>query len=518
MAGEIKPVPTGADQTATFKFFQETVQAELDKAATASGKAPVKFDLTKAMVWNRVNGDGSFDLVYNDESLDFFCGAQVNWKSQEILLRAGKMSQGKEEIASGKLPGKPVAGKWIDDACAATEKLAGKEEMVQVDGNGKEIPATCQDGIGDARLVGADKYETVKEFEKQCKTLFDNYGQRKFGLKLGDRFDLKRTRIENPFLGEGNYSLLFENRANNFFCEGLIDTGVHTMMMRSGSTRDYEKEEGEIGNSLPINDACTMTKGLIGKEELVDPDKCKDVTKTERNRSDLVSLGWNGFLTISALWGGYRTYRKLSAMPRVVGLTRLPLIRNLGWGALAYVGYDTLMSNFVTADDPLRKYGKWVAGGTGLAAPEILRATGAASRLAAIPGAARLAPIASRASIGLALVWGMNKCFEWGIGSDYEASVNRRVTDQIYDKHVYELDGWDFLVLPLAVKGVRAGSRFLAPDAMNWAVTVDNADLKAAVYAEDKKNSEAGEEFMKQLIPKMLFTEKRKGSSSSSNR
>lgn len=216
---------------------------------------------------------------------------------------------------------------------------------------------------------------------------------------------------------------------------------------------------------------------------------------------------WHGFLTASAVWGGVKLYRKLAAMPRMQALFRLPFMRNLGWGALAYLGYDTLASNFVKEDHWARKYGSPVAGGLGVAAPEIARATGLATRLSSIPAVSRVAPIASRATIGLAAVWVMNKAFQWGIGSDYEASVNRRVTDQIYDEHVYELDGWDFLVVPLAVKGLRAGSRFLAPDAMEWAVTQDNDDLKAKVYEEDKTNSEQGEAFFRELLPHFLHAE-----------
>lgn len=507
MSGPIKAVPTGAEQTQSFQFFRDTVQAELDKAAKASGKAPVKFDLEKAKVWNRVDGDGSFELVYNDESLDFFCGAQVNWRSHEMLIRSGKISKAKEEAAQGKLPGKPVAGKWMDDACTATEKLAGKEEMTATDAQGKSAPLACQDGVGDPKLSGADKYLSIQEFEKQCKGLFDDYGRRKFGEKMGDRFDLKRTRLFNPFPGDGNYSVIFENQANNFFCEGMVDSSMHTMLVRSGSISDMVNDKGELGTPIPMNDACSMTTGLLGKDELIDPDKCKDVTAGERSQHNYISYAWHGFLTGSAVWGGVKLYRKLAAMPRMQALFRLPFVRNLGWGALTYLGYDTIASNFVKEDHWARKYGSPIAGGLGVAAPEIARATGLATRLSSIPAVSRVAPIASRATIGLAAVWAMNKAFQWGIGSDYEASVNRRVTDQIYDKHVYELDGWDFLVIPLAVKGLRAGSRLLAPDAMEWAVTKDNEDLKAKVYQEDKESSEKGEEFFRELLPHFLHAE-----------
>ena len=62
-------------------------------------------------------------------------------------------------------------------------------------------------------------------------------------------------------------------------------------------------------------------------------------------------------------------------------------------------------------------------------------------------------------------------------------------------------------MLPLAVKGVRASCRAIAPDAMEWAVTADNADLKKGVYEEDKSNSEKGEEYLRQVLPLFLNAE-----------
>jgi len=505
MSGELTPVPSGADKTDTFQYFQQTVQSELDKAAKAAGKPAAKFDLSKAQVFNRAKGDGSFELTYSDEGLDFFCGAQVNWKSHEILIRSGKISEGKKESESGRTPGKPVAGKWIDDACTATEKLAGKDELVEADEQGKPQPALCKNGVGDPRLEGIDKYESVKEYEKQCRAIFDDFGRQKFGIKLGDRFDLKRARLVNPFLGDGTYSILFENRANNFFCEGVVDSNTHNLMVQYGGIRELENEEGTLSKAIPMTDACTMTKDLLGKEELVKGEQCVDRSATERGQESKINLVWNGFLAVSALWGGWKMYRKFSAMPRVGALFRLPLVRNLGWGAFTYLGYDAIASNWVPPEHWARKYGSPIAGGIGLAAPEVIRATGLATRLSSIPAVSRLSPIASRATLGLALVWGMNKAFEWGIGSDYKASIYKRVTDQVYDKHVYELDGWDFLVLPLALKGIRASSRFIAPDAMNWAVSKDNDDLVNKVIQEDKDYSEQGEQFMREIMPQFLF-------------
>ncbi|HEX5035011.1 MAG TPA: hypothetical protein VFW62_11055, partial [bacterium] len=180
-------------------------------------------------------------------------------------------------------------------------------------------------------------------------------------------------------------------------------------------------------------------------------------------------------------------------------------------------GYDSIASNFVDSKSPWRKYGSPIAGGVGMLAPELAKtavaqrvgaaamnsrlATGLLSRFA---GARAIGAVASRATVGLALVWGMNKIFQAAIGSDYEASVNKRVTDLIYDEHVYKLDKWDFLALPLALKGVRASCRFIAPDAMEWGVMKDNQDLRDDIYKQDEKDSEKGEDMMREVLPTFL--------------
>src|SRR5215831_1039556 len=330
MAGELKPVPTGAEQIQTFQFFQKTCQDELDKRAKAAGKAPVKFDLSKAQVFNRADGDGKFEIVYNDESLDFNCSAQVLWQSQEILIRGGSIKA---------KTSKPLAGTYIADAATLTEKLVGKEEFA-----GQVV----KDGVADSRMVGADKYLTVQNYSKQCQELLDQFSRQKYGLKLGNRFDLKNVRIVNEIPGDGFYDLLFENHANNFFCEGQVDSSARRMVVVAGSLKD--KDKAEPTTMLEMKDTCSMTSGLLGKDELVKGDECKDITGNELTWKHGITGLFSTYVMYVGIKQGWKLYNKLAVSPRFLGFARLPVIRNLGWGAFTYLGYDAIASNFFPED------------------------------------------------------------------------------------------------------------------------------------------------------------------------
>ena len=493
-----KAVPADADSSKSYQFFREICQTALDERAKELGKAPVKFDPKKLNSFNRENGDGEFSLVYEDKDLDFGVTGLVLWKNHEMLIRGGKLSAVDRYKES-----RPLGGRFLEDAASFTEKLLGKEEF-----EGQKLA----DGIGDPRLKGKENSEAIKFLNKECPSRFDQFLRGRFGDKASGAqfYDPRFIRLENPVAGDGDYSLRFENRANNFFCEALVNSTQHLISIRSGSTSLQDKAMAEMPQRF--HHSCTDTKELLGKEELLDPSKCKDYTEDEQSKSHAVSIGWNLFIAGAAGWGIYRSYTKPTGW--LGRLLKLPVLRNLGTGALFYLGYDALASNFVDSENPWRKYGSPIAGGAGMLAPELAK-TAVVQRLATSAAGQRLATsllgravggVASRATVGLALVWGMNKIFQWGIGSDYEASVNQRVTSKIYDEHVYKLDGWDLLVLPLAVKGVRASARFIAPDAMEWAVTKDNADLKEGIYKQDEKDSQDGEDMMREALPAFLHS------------
>lgn len=493
-----KAVPADAESAKSYGFFRDVCQQALDERAKELGKAPVKFDPKKLNSFNRENGDGEVSLVYEDESLDFGVTALVLWRNHEMLVRGGKLSA-KDRYKESK----PLAGRFLDDAASFTEKLVGKEEFEG---------AKMEDGIADPRLKGKEDSEAMQAMKKECPSRFDEFLRSRYGDASGGAklFDPRFVRVENSVPGDGDYTLRFESRANNFFCEGAINSTQHLIAFRSGATANQDKIPLEMPQRF--HSSCSTTKDILGEDELLDPSKCKDFSQGEQTQSNIGSLAWNGFLTATATYGIYRSYTKPTGW--LGRLLKLPVLRNLGWGLFSYLGYDAIASNYVNSDDPWRKYGSPIAGGVGMVAPELLgryvaprlAATALGSRLATSLVGRAVGGVASRATVGLALVWGMNKIFQWGVGSDYEASVNQRVTDLIYDEHVYKLSGWDLLVLPLAVKGIRAGSRFIAPDAMEWAVTKDNADLKAGIYEQDDKDSQQGEDFMREALPHFLHS------------
>jgi hypothetical protein len=498
-----KAVPADADSTKSYQFFRDICQQALDARAKELGKDPVKFDPKKLNSLNRQDGDGEFSLVYEEPSLDFGVTGLVLWRNHEMLIRGGKLSAKDRYLES-----KPLAGRFVEDAATFTQKIVGKDEFQG---------AKMEDGIADPRLKGKQDTEAFKFLSKECPTRFAQFLRSRFKVKAGEgpSFDPRFVRIENPVPGDGDYTLRFESRANSFFCEAAVNSTQHFIGIRSGST--YKEENVRPESPRRFHHSCSETKAFLGDDELLDPKGCKDYSEGEQTQSNAAGLAWNLFILGTASYGLYRSYTKPTGW--LGRLLRLPVLRNFGWGLATYLGYDSIASNFVDSENPWRKYGSPIAGGVGMIAPELAK-TAVAQRVGAAALNSRLATglfarfaglrtvggVASRATVGLALVWGMNKIFQWGVGSDYEASVNQRVTDLIYDENVYKLSGWDLLVIPLAFKGVRASCRFIAPDAMEWAVTKDNADLKEDIYKKDEKDSEAGEDMMRETLPHFLHS------------
>jgi hypothetical protein len=176
--------------------------------------------------------------------------------------------------------------------------------------------------------------------------------------------------------------------------------------------------------------------------------------------------------------------------------------------------FDQATGLFLSPDNPIRKYGYYGALTAGAFAPvlwkkmastQIVKAAG--TRLA---GHALLSKAVGKVpwnKIGgrFLAVMAFNYGFKWAMGlGDYESWVNKRVTDRVYDEEVYELDGWDLLILPLAVKGIRAGCRELAPDAMNWAVMKDNGKIKKEILKGDADTSREIRSYMGESLPVLL--------------
>jgi len=178
------------------------------------------------------------------------------------------------------------------------------------------------------------------------------------------------------------------------------------------------------------------------------------------------------------------------------------MLKTMGPGYLSSRIFDRTMGIWFKPDHPLRKYGSFVS----FFLPDILRMSIGSARIAASPVLSRAGGFFSRAGNRVLLVaisdFAFGKLF---VDNDYQGSIHKRVADKVYDQHVYKLNGWDLLVLPAALKLVRAGARELAPNAIDWSVTVDNPDLKSQVVAEDLKNSREITKFLQEGFAKLLL-------------
>ncbi|MCE9626245.1 MAG: hypothetical protein K8R69_12480 [Deltaproteobacteria bacterium] len=477
MSGALKSVPAGAEQIPSFQLFLDTCQGELNRRSQSTGVAKTTIDPTKVAIFNRSEGDGRFEALFEDPASDFSCAGQWLWQSRELLIRAGKRSD--KTIT-------PLGGGWISDACSATEKLAGPEEF-----SGE----TCQDGVTDPRLSGAEKFSSVKQFADGCTQLL--------GGKL---FDMGHTRILNPIPRDGSYSLLFESRAKNLFCMGEVDANIHQMALSSGPLQNLENSHPS--SMIEMTDACTMTQGLLGADELLQAD-CKDRTATERKRESYISYAFYGVANVIAITGAYKIGKRLWASKALGSLRGLPLVRNLCTGLLAYAAYDEFAGLFFDKDHPIRHYGKWVAGGAGLLVPEVAARTVIGQRVATALVGSRLAPIASRLTWGLAAVWALDLGVRhFVVGSDYNASLNSRVTDQVYhDDGLYDW-GWKKCINPLSwLNKSRRVFRAVSPSAMEWAVgDLDNSDIREKIKAEYREVSKQAAALIETVLPAFLHS------------
>lgn len=92
-----------------------------------------------------------------------------------------------------------------------------------------------------------------------------------------------------------------------------------------------------------------------------------------------------------------------------------------------------------------------------------------------------------RLGVGAIAVSGADMVFDkLVIDSEAERILNARVADRVYENEVYTLDKWDFLVVPLAVKGLRAGCRALAGSSMDWAIAKGNPQVREQIIRDDQ--------------------------------
>lgn len=187
------------------------------------------------------------------------------------------------------------------------------------------------------------------------------------------------------------------------------------------------------------------------------------------------------------------------------GIPRVPfqMLKTMGAGYLASRLFDLGASAVFAPDHPVRKYGGFVA----FFLPDILRMTLGSSRIAASPLLRTTGGLFNRAGNRVLLVaiadFAFSKIF---VKNDYERTVHKRVADQVYDEEVFRVSlKKDWWVLPLGVKLLRMGSRALAPNSIDWAVTHDNPKLKETILAQDREASAKMTEFWKNGLTKVLL-------------
>jgi len=473
--GDLKPLPQGSQELDSIKTYLSVCQEHQPEGST-----PI--DPSKILVANSSDEDGKVALLYDDPSKDFFCTSQIDFSTHEMRIDTGKISK--------KNP-TPVGVIEMPDACKVNTALGAKDDLL-----GQE----CTDGVLDKRLQGAEKYDSFRSFQEACKDEMKKYGLARYGKDLSERFNPSRIRLENPFLGDGMYAFDYTSMGNNYFCQGIVDTNQHQMALVNGVLRD--KDKAGPSRVIPMTDACTMAQGLVGKDEIVG--ECIDMKKSERTWGDALNYLFTGTMSLLFYRQAWKYGKRIYNWERVKWIRESPLLKtikaNAGSGFLAGALFDAGAGIFIKEqDNPIRKYGKWTAGGIGFIAPTILKST-IVPKLAVEGLAMRAGGLWMRIGAGALRVGLLDMAIDGVFFEDYEKSVNQRVTDQVYDENVYTLSGWDLLVLPLAVKGVRAAGRGLAPTTMNWAVARDNADLKEKVLAEDRSKSEDGLKFMQTVF------------------
>lgn len=471
MTPPLKPFPTEAFDLASAQDFQKTCQQYIPD-----------FDLNQVMVANRslgvsnnsASGDsGIFDLLFTNSESDKFCSARVHWPLHEMEIKWG----------DPKTPPQQWSKKSFEmkDACTFTQKVAGNEEF---DGQ------VCKDESIDERLIGTEHFKSVQYFRDKCQVQLTKAYRRSGEMGTPPRLALSRVQILNPSVGDGNYSLIYQKMGLDFFCRADIDTTAHNLGISYGPVK--EKDNGSFDDKLGIplmTDDCSMTRSILGEKELVNP-QCKDHTEREQQVDRIFSVG-------GALIGSGLFYYFMYSMGKRFAYA--PIARALAPRLAPFaVAARTWLAEAIPA----------------LAtriSPTLGRvATGFFER-AAVTGAGTAATgfsvgrFVKGGLISAVLIYGLDKTFELGVvGDDYKKSINKRVADLIYEKNVNHWHWSDAFILPLALRGIRAGSRAIAPNAMEWGIARDHPDLVEKIIQADKENSEKAEEYMSEVLPTLL--------------
>lgn len=460
-------MPPEAFDLASAQAFKQTCQTYIPD-----------FDLSKVVVANRGLGvrneadAGAFDLLFTHPESDKFCSARIHWPLHQMEIKWGNPKTPPDQWFKKSLE--------IKDACLFTEKAAGSAEF---DGQ------LCKDGAIDERMIGAEQFKSVRFFRDKCQVQLKKAYRRSGETGTPPDFDLSRVQILNPSVGDGNYSLLYQNIGLDFFCRADIDNTAHALEVSHGRLK--EKDNGKFEENLVIplmSDDCSMTRGILGEAELGNR-VCKDHTERDQQVDRIYSVG--GTLLGSGMfyYFMYGLGKRFAYAPlaRVLG----PRLAPFALGARAWLA-EALPSLATRVSPTLGRLA------TGL------------FESAAVDGAAAAAT--NRLTVGrlfkgglvaTVLVYGLDKFFEQGVvGNDYLVSINKRASQFVYDKNVYS--GWN-KVNPFS--WVRAASRLMAPNATSWGVVRDNPELVEKLLQKDKEDSDQAEAFLSETLPPFLKTE-----------
>lgn len=509
---------------------------------------------------------GEYVLDFQDPDRDFFCMGRVSAFHAEMDVLAGQT----RDVQWG-LPQKAYHAGLItlSDQCTLTRTIAGPGEFGgRACHEGRSDPGLISAAAG-------KNAHPLKIFEAHCSEALEKHILKTIGNTRGREFDLKRAFVDREQAFGDSYELRYENPESDFVCSAQVDLSRGLMMVTAGDGGPFSfpelseyrlhqacalSEELKIPGTDPCEDksvnmerADRIMEGLVGDLLRVAGAyllyyKIPAWTLSLPGMWAAKKLGWTRAQRIFShmrlrpfhQWrGNFSPVLNRSGVP-VQKMTRLgefrykamnPAVpghlpakwlsyglRMMGLGFLLGTAYDGLAAQFVAEDHPLRSVGSpavGLAGTAGLAVAEdiyikrqLAKGIAAESLLTKFPKLGSL----SRVANGFFYAWLFEKGMEhFVVGNDYEALVNRRVTEAIYDQdHVY--DYWtseDFVgdILFAWTKPVRGGARFIAPHAVEWAVSIDHSELVQKFKEEDRLASFEIKKGMKGSILALLHND-----------
>lgn len=330
----------------------------------------------------------------------------------------------------------------------------------------------------------ATSMATIFPAEMLCKYLAE---------KVGAKYGLNKRDVEELKFGMTLYFVHTVNITAGGAWEVVMNRHVAGRALVRGRAAEGMKSLTEILKAR-INGGILQGSRLAGQELVTVGLKTGDSLGKAVGAGILEKWGWRT--------AAEKVSWRLAAWQMVSGVPRVPLnlLATMGPGYLSATLFDRGTGIWLKPDHPVRKWGSFIA----FFGPDMVRIALGSSRIAASPLLSRAGSLFTRAGNGLLMValfnYGMRR---FAVDGDYDAWVNRRVTDKIYDNNVYNIGSQPWYHLPFSA--VRAGARWLAPDAIEWAVgEVDNKDIRKQILDEDLANSRQVTQGMKELIPKLM--------------